>query len=70
MYAGCVSGAIDKDEYLELISKSGFNEITVQKEKEIEIPNSILLNYLTLDELRKFKKDKIGIFSITVTAKK
>lgn len=66
MYAGCVSGAIAKHDYLELINKSNFSKITIEKEKEIEIPNSIMLNYLTLKELRKFKSDRIGIFSITV----
>jgi len=66
MYAGCVSGAIAKNEYLDLIAKNNYSNITIEKEKEIEIPNSIMLNYLTLEELRAFKRDRIGIFSITV----
>jgi len=70
MYAGCVSGAINKNEYLDIIKENGFKGISVQKEKEIEIPNNILLNYISIDELRKFKKDKTGIYSITVTANK
>ncbi|MGE0088914.1 MAG: arsenite methyltransferase [Bacteroidales bacterium] len=70
MYAGCVSGAIQKDEYLKIIQENGFIETTLHKEKEIEIPNNILLNYITLDELRQFKKEKTGIYSITVTATK
>ena len=39
MYAGCVSGAIDIDEYLEIINKQGFKNVTVHKQKEIAIPN-------------------------------
>ncbi len=70
MYAGCVSGAIDKDDYVGIIRNSGFNNIEIHKEKEIEIPNEIMLNYLTIDELREFKKDKIGIHSITINAEK
>ena len=70
MYAGCVSGAIQKDEYLKIINENGFRETIIHKEKEIEIPNSILLNYITLEELRQFKKEKTGIYSITVTATK
>ncbi len=70
MYAGCVSGAINKSEYIKTIEDSGFKGIEIHKEKEIEIPNTIMLNYMSLDELRKFKQDKIGIFSITVSAKK
>ncbi|NQU34760.1 MAG: arsenite methyltransferase [Bacteroidetes bacterium] len=70
MYAGCVSGAINKSEYLKIIEDSGFKGVVIHKEKEIQIPNTIMLNYMTLDELRKFKQDKIGIFSITISAKK
>ena len=70
MYAGCVSGAIQKDDYLQIIKELNFKEIEIKKEKEIDIPNAIMLNYLSLDELRKFKKDKTGIYSITVMAKK
>lgn len=70
MYAGCVSGAIQKEDYLQIIKKRNFNEIEIKKEKEIEIPNAIMLNYISLDELREFKKEKTGIYSITVVAKK
>ncbi|HRW61841.1 MAG TPA: arsenite methyltransferase [Bacteroidales bacterium] len=70
MYAGCVSGALRKEDYLQIIKELNFKEIEIKKEKEIDIPNVIMLNYLSLDELRKFKKDKTGIFSITVAAKK
>jgi len=70
MYAGCVSGAILKQEYLQIIKEHNFKKIDVKKEKEIEIPNNIMLNYISLDELRKFKKERTGIYSITVKAKK
>lgn len=70
MYAGCVAGAIQKKEYLELIKKNGFNEITIQKEKAIQIPDDILHNYLKEEDFNNFKKGKTGIFSITVYAEK
>jgi arsenite methyltransferase len=70
MYAGCVSGAIDIDEYLEIINKQGFKNVTLHKQKEIEIPIEVLENYLTKDEVEDFKKDGIGIFSVTVSGKK
>lgn len=70
MYAGCVSGAIQKDDYLQIIKENKFTDISIEKEKEIEIPNNIMLNYISLDELRKFKKERTGIYSITVKAKK
>jgi len=70
MYAGCVSGAIQKNDYLEIIRENNFMNTSIEKEKEIEIPNTILLNYISMDELRKFKKTRTGIYSITVRAKK
>lgn len=70
MYAGCVAGAIQKEVYMELIKANGFSEITIQKEKPIVIPDDILVNYLSAEEISKFKSGSTGIFSITVFAKK
>ena len=70
MYAGCVSGAIQKETYLELIRQTGFGDITVQKEKRIVVPDDILLTYLTTEELGQFKNSDTGIYSITVYAEK
>jgi len=70
MYAGCVAGAIQKDDYLDLIQKNGFSSITIQKEKPINIPEDILKNYLNESELINFKNGNTGIFSITVYAEK
>lgn len=70
MYAGCVSGAIQKEVYLELIKVNGFENIIIQKEKPINIPDDILSKYLNETELSEFKNGKTGIFSITVYAEK
>jgi arsenite methyltransferase len=70
MYAGCVSGAIQKQAYLELIESNGFTNITLQKEKKIIIPDDILSNYLTEDQIASFKQSGTGIYSITVYAEK
>jgi len=70
MYAGCVSGAIQKEVYLELIKSNGFENITVQKEKAIIIPGDILKNYLSVEQIQSFKSGRTGIFSITVFAQK
>jgi arsenite methyltransferase len=69
-YAGCVSGAIQKDDYISLIQSAGFTNITIQKEKQIIIPDDILLEYLSVDELNQFKKSPVGIYSITVYGEK
>ncbi|MFD0796054.1 arsenite methyltransferase [Maribacter chungangensis] len=70
MYAGCVAGAIQKTEYLQLIEKQGFEHITIQKEKPIVIPEDILSKYLSDEDVKTFNQKAIGIFSITVYAEK
>jgi SAM-dependent methyltransferase/protein-tyrosine-phosphatase len=70
MYAGCVSGAIEMDAYLGIISKIGFKNVVVHKEKVVAIPDSTLTNYLSPAELEEFKQGGTGIFSITVSAEK
>ena len=70
MYAGCVAGAIQKQVYLELIEANGFKNITVQKDKTIVIPDDILSNYLSKEQIKSFKESATGIRSITVYAEK
>lgn len=70
LYAGCVSGAIQKDEYLGIIEEAGFKNITLQKDKTILIPDNILAEYLSEEEIEEYKKGKTRITSITVYAEK
>lgn len=70
MYAGCVSGAIQKEVYLELIAHNGFENVTLQKEKAITIPDDILSNYLSAEQIAQFRSSQTGIYSITVFAQK
>ena len=70
MYAGCISGAIQKNDYLSYIQEQGFENITIQKEKAIVIPDDILSKYLSAAEMNSFKTGSTGIFSITVFANK
>lgn len=70
MYAGCVSGAIQKKVYLELIENNGFTNITLQKDREIVVPDDILSQYLSEEQLKAFKNSGTGIRSVTVYAEK
>ena len=70
MYAGCVAGAIQKEEYLKHISDQGFVNVNIQKEKPITIPEDILSKYLDEEMIKQFNSDNVGIFSITVYAEK
>lgn len=70
MYAGCVSGALPREEYISIIEEAGFTDVVVKKVKKIELPDELLALYLSAEELNKFKNDETGIFSITVAGKK
>lgn len=70
MYAGCVAGAIQKQVYLELIEANGFANITVQKDKAIIIPDDILSQYLSAQQMADLKQSGTAIRSITVYAEK
>lgn len=70
MYAGCVSGAIQQSDYLQIIKDAGFTNISVQKEKPIIVPNDILKNYLSEDEILAYHNSNISIRSITVYGEK
>ncbi|HEY4652269.1 MAG TPA: arsenite methyltransferase [Pontibacter sp.] len=70
MYAGCVSGALQKEDYLQIIRRAGFENVTVQKEKAIQVPDEILQEYLDEAALKTFRESNTGIYSITVYADK
>ena len=75
LYVGCVSGAIQKDAYLQLVEQAGFTNIIVQKEREIALPDEVLRNYLSNDEIADYRRPgkqylAKGIYSITVFAQK
>lgn len=70
MYAGCVASAIQKDEYLKIIKDCGFQNVTIQKEKPIIIPDDILKNYLNEEEIAVYNSNKNIIYSITVYGEK
>jgi SAM-dependent methyltransferase len=70
MYAGCVSGALQKSSYLTIIEQAGFKNVSVQKEKAITIPDDILLNYISREKIDEYRTSGKGIYSITVYAEK
>jgi len=70
MYAGCVAGALPREEYIGIIEEAGFVNVEVKKEKKIDLPDELLSLYMSAEELEKFRNGETGIFSITVTGKK
>ncbi|MCP4121449.1 MAG: arsenite methyltransferase [Bacteroidetes bacterium] len=70
MYAGCVSGALSKEGYLKAIADAGFTNTRVAKEREINLPDNLLLQFISKDELEAYRKSQSAIVSITVYADK
>lgn len=70
LYAGCVAGAVQLEAYMNLIHQAGFQNVTIQKQKPILLPDELLLQYFTADEIRAFVASGTGIFSVTVYAEK
>lgn len=70
MYAGCVSGAVGVEEYLEIIRQNGFRDINIHKQKEIQLPDELLSETLDHVESQKLRNGTVGIYSITVSGYK
>jgi arsenite methyltransferase len=70
MYAGCVSGAILKADYLNQIKDAGFTNIDVKLEKPIVLPREVLEKYLTPATAKNFDAIGPAILSITVYGEK
>lgn len=67
LYAGCISGALEKKEYIDTIKSFGFKDVEIRKMKEINIPDEFLKRFLGEDELIEFRERQTGIFSLTIT---
>ncbi len=70
MYAGCVAGAMQRDAYLALVKQTGFENVRIEKEKPIFIPDHILSEYLSSEALEAFRKSPVAILSITLYGEK
>jgi SAM-dependent methyltransferase len=70
LYAGCVSGALLKEAYINTIQNAGFSDIEIKKERQIIVPDEMLLEYISKEELETYQHTGAGIFSITVVGSK
>ena len=70
LYVGCVSGAVDHDEYLKIIEKTGFKNVEVHMHKDIYLPDDLLKKFLNDEQIITMKNSDIGITSITVSGYK
>lgn len=70
IYAGCISGAVDERDYLEMIYKAGFENVQIKQKVKTNLDDDLLLQFISDDKLEKVRTEVKGIFSITVTGEK
>lgn len=70
MYSGCVAGAIQLGDYLQVIEQAGMRNITIQKKKSIYLPPSMVEAHLNKEEMEAFERGETGIYSVTIYAEK
>lgn len=75
MYAGCISGALKKEEYLNKIKIAGFKEIKVIKEDPVRLSDYIGADKVISDIARDMTDSDIEnidkvVVSIKIAAKK
>ena len=70
MYASCVAGASEKSNYLDIIKNVGFQNIQIKNERLINLPDDLLLKFISTEELSSFKQSDSAIYSVTIYADK
>ena len=69
-YAGCVAGAIPRSEYLQIIRDAGFRDVEIASERRVELPEALLDEWLTPEQLSEVAASDIYVISMTVRASK
>lgn len=64
LYAGCIAGAVEESEYLDLIDATGFVDVVVTERDRIEVPSEVLPD--TLSDAERNAATEGGLWSITV----
>jgi hypothetical protein len=70
LYAGCIGGALKQDDYLNIIKHAGFKNIEIKKSKTIGLPDEAIAKLGVSKEVKEFRNNGGGIFSITVVGTK
>lgn len=70
LYVGCVSGAVDRQQYLNIIRKAGFRNVEIVESKKYILPENLVKQYLSEDEYHIYRTSDTEILSITVRAEK
>lgn len=66
LYAGCIAGALEEQNYLEIIRTAGFREVHIPERRRIEMPDEALPETVTDADRAAFAET--GLWSVTVRA--
>ncbi len=66
LYAGCVSGAIEQEDYLSLLKEVGFEDVSIVKSRLIQLPDELLSDHLTAEEISEYRNSINALVSATV----
>lgn len=70
LYAGCVAGALEIDEYLARLRDAGFLDVDVAREKAIDVPDEIIEQEASASDVDAFRENGGAIVSVTVRGRK
>lgn len=70
LYAGCIAGAIPEEDYLDLLRKAGFVDVEVVRTKEIDVPDEVLHDAASQQDVDAFRAGGGGLLSVTVRGRK
>ncbi len=70
LYAGCISGALQKEEYMKIIYDAGFKQVELKEETLNDIPDEYLRKSASQGTINAYRSSGTGIFSITVVGTK
>ena len=69
-YSGCVAGAMKQDDYLKVISEAGFEDVEIKKSRVIVLPENLIKEYISNENLEGINTNDLGIVSVTVVGYK
>jgi SAM-dependent methyltransferase len=70
LYVGCVAGALEEREYLDIIGKAGFGVVEVKSSKRLDLPDEFLLEHIGAGELAAYRSSGAAVLSVTVVGTK
>lgn len=69
-YAGCVSGTIPRDNYLDIIKGAGFTDVQIVTQRRIDVPPDVLSAKLSERQMAEVVENDLHVSAVTVTGRK